>query len=82
MDIVKQSSLATQKRTINFDEEQDLCPVCNYNLYHSEKLTKRVGLIDKKETLTGWLCPHCKSEFNLKNDIVELFDEDVIKGEA
>ena len=41
-----------------------------------------MGLINKNEDLTGWLCPHCKSEFNLKNDIVELFDEDVIKGEA
>ena len=82
MDILKQSSLATQKKTVNFEEKEDLCPVCNYNLYYDERLTKRVGLINKNEDLTGWLCPHCKSEFNLKNDIVELFDEDVIKGEA
>ena len=82
MDILKQSLSATQKKTVNFKEEEDLCPVCNYNLFHNEKVTKRIGILNKNEKVRGWICPHCMSEFNLNNDIVELFGDEVIKGRA
>jgi len=84
MDILRQSLSATQKNLINLEEgkESDLCPVCNYNLFHNEKVTKRIGILNKNEKVRGWLCPHCMSEFNLKNDIVELFGDNIIKGKA
>ena len=84
MDILRQSLSVTKKKPTNLkeDEEQDLCPVCNYNLYHNDKVTKRIGIINKFEKVKGWLCPHCMSEFDLDNGIVELFGEDIIKGKA
>ena len=83
MEILKQSLLDTQKRkSSNLDKEEDFCLVCNYNLYFNKKVTTRIGFFDSKENITGWLCPNCKSEFNLKNKVVELFGDDIPKGEA
>ena len=83
MDILRQSLSVTKKKPIKEEkEEQDLCPVCNYNLFHNDKVTKRIGIINKFEKVKGWLCPHCMSEFDLDNGIVELFGEDIIKGKA
>ncbi len=83
MEILKQSLLATQKKKNNsLKEEEDLCPVCNFNLYFNERVTQRIGLIDKKDKVLGWLCPNCMSEFDLKNNIVELFGDKILKGEA
>ena len=84
MDILRQSLSATQKNLTSLKEgkEKDLCPVCNYNLFHNEKVTKRIGIINKFDKVKGWLCPHCLSEFDLDSKVVELFGEDIIKGKA
>ena len=79
----KQNLSVTKKKPSKEEKkEQDLCPVCNYNLFHNDKVTKRIGIINKFEKVKGWLCPHCMSEFDLDNGIVELFGEDIIKGKA
>ena len=83
MEILRQSLSVTKKKPSKEEKkEQDLCPVCNYNLFHNDKVTKRIGIINKFEKVKGWLCPHCMSEFDLDNGIVELFGEDIIKGKA
>ena len=83
MGMLRQSLSDTQKKKSNIlEEDEDLCPVCNYNLAFNNRVTQRIGLIDKKEKVLGWICPNCRSEFDLKNNIVELFGDDIIKGEA
>ena len=51
MDILRQSLSVTKKKPTDLkkDKEQDLCPVCNYNLFHNDKVTKRIGIINKFE---------------------------------
>ena len=91
METQKQSGLDLKRRLrrakklaekANSMKEKDECPVCEYDLYHSPRRSQRVGLINKTDKIFGWLCPNCNTEFDLKNNIIELFGDDVMKGEA
>ena len=83
MDILRQSLSVTKKKPSKEEkEEQDLCPVCNYNLFHNDKVTKRIGIINKFEKVKGWLCPHCRSEFDVDDHLTKFLGENGIRGEA
>ncbi len=60
----------------------DPCPVCKSDLYLDEQFTQRVGLLDGTDEVVGWLCPYCKTEYNVDNHIVKFMGEDGIGGEA
>ena len=60
----------------------DPCPVCDSELYYGEDLTKRCGLLNKVDDIIGWLCPYCKSEFDVDDNIVEILTNIVMKGKA
>ena len=64
------------------EKEPDLCEVCDYDLYHNEKYTKRIGMLDSGNRVCGWMCPHCKTEFDFDNKILYIYGQDSVKGDA
>ncbi len=64
-------------------EEKDPCMVCDRNLYYNAEYSRRIGLVDENCDILGWMCPHCGSEFNQKNELITLKVEyDGIEGKA
>ena len=75
----KQLCLHTQKKTKN----EDLCPVCDENLYYDNQFTQRVGVLaDDDFTIEGWMCPFCKSQFDLKDNLVNFSNYSANIGRA
>ena len=64
--------LHTQKKS----RKEDLCPVCQEDLYISSTYSKRIGLIDEDEVLVGWLCYYCRSEFDSDDKIITIEDSE------
>ena len=60
----------------------DPCPICNTELYLAEEFTQRIGLLGDYDDVIGWLCPHCKSEFDTDNHLVKFMGEAGMRGEA
>ena len=75
----KQNLLHTKKRRA---KKSDLCPVCDYNLYLNTKFTQRIGILDGTKDIIGWVCPECESEFDLSNNILYIYGENSVQGEA
>ena len=61
---------------------KDPCAVCEGELYLDGEFTQRVGLIGEMDDVTGWMCPHCKSEYDLDGKITNLGGKSNISGEA
>ena len=78
--MVAKQSLSHIKKKNN--EDIDLCPICDCNLYYDNKVTKRIGLLDIHREVKGWICPKCDSEFDLNNNIVYIYGENSSQGEA
>ena len=49
-----------EKKTI-----KDPCAVCNGELYLDEQFSQRIGLKDDYDEIFGWMCPHCRTEYDL-----------------
>jgi RNase P subunit RPR2 len=73
----KQSSLHIKK-----SNPEDLCKICDSNLYYDKQMTKRIGLLDIHREVKGWICPKCNSEFDLEDNIVYIYGENSIQGKA
>ena len=68
----KQIYLHTQKKGTK-KKNKDLCPVCDYNLYYDDQITQRIGLLaDDDVTVEGWMCPECRSRFDIKNNLTYI----------
>ena len=80
----KQESLRTthESRAELIEHEKDLCEVCDFDLYHNDRFTKRVGMVGSGKKVTGWMCPNCESEFDFKDNILYIYGKNSIKGEA
>ena len=75
----KQTYLHIQKKKKN----RDLCPVCDENLYYDNQTTQRVGLLaDDDYTIEGWMCPYCKSRFDLKDNLLYIKPHNIHIGRA
>ena len=61
---------------------EDPCPVCKEELYLDNEYTQRIGLIDDFDKVIGWICPHCKTEYDNDTKIVRFLGGDDIGGEA
>jgi len=61
---------------------EDPCPVCKEELYLDDQYTQRIGLIDDFDKVIGWLCPHCKTEYDNDTKIVRFLGDPSIGGEA
>ena len=60
----------------------DPCPICKKDLYLDDTFTQRVGLLGDDDDVIGWLCPHCRSEFNVDDHLVKYMGENGMTGEA
>ena len=61
---------------------KDPCAVCDGELYLDGEFTQRIGLINEQDDVTGWMCPYCKSEYDLDGKVVNLDGKSNISGEA
>ena len=79
-----QNSSHMQKKTKTTEKKKvvDPCPICGKELHLNHEFTQRVGLLGDLDEVVGWLCPHCKSEFDEDNHIVKFQGEGNIRGEA
>ena len=82
-------SLSTPQKSLNdlFNSSKDAnsldpCPVCDSELYFGKDLTQRCGLLNGEDEIVGWLCPFCKSEFDIDDNVVELLTSMPLKGKA
>ena len=82
--MANQNLSPTQNEKNNNEEivPEDPCPVCNEELYLNNEFTQRIGLIDDFDKITGWICPHCKTEYDDNTRIVRFLGADDIGGEA
>ena len=56
--------------------------MCGEELYLTDEYTQRVGLLDNFDAVVGWLCPHCKTEFDTEDHISKFLGKNTIRGEA
>ena len=61
---------------------KDPCLVCDKELYLDGEYTQRIGLINGDDNVYGWMCPHCKSEYDMDGKITNLGGTSTISGEA
>ncbi len=61
---------------------KDPCVVCDKELYLDGEYTQRIGLINGEDDVYGWMCPHCKSEYDMDGKITNLGGTSNISGEA
>ena len=76
------SHMPKKPKTTKKKVSTDPCPICNKELYLDKEYTKRVGLLDDFDEIIGWMCPHCKSEFDVDNHLTKFLGEGTIRGEA
>ena len=79
-----QNSSHMQKKTKTTEKKEiiDPCPICSKELHLNHEFTQRIGLLDELDDVIGWLCPHCRSEFNTDNQLTKFMGEDGTRGEA
>lgn len=78
--VTKQSSSPTKRNKSQI--KKDLCPVCDYDLKFNSRFTQRIGVLDGTKDIVGWICPECSSEFDLNNNILYIYGENSMQGEA
>ena len=77
-----QGNLNKVLKDLGKKESVDPCPVCENELYYDKELTKRCGILDMDNRITGWLCPHCKSEFDDEDNILKVLTGVSTRGET
>ena len=82
--MANQNSLHMQKKTKKTEKRKavDPCPICSKELHLNHEFTQRIGLLDNYDEVLGWICPHCRSEFNIDNQLTKFMGEDGMRGEA
>ena len=69
-------------KTTKSKKIEDPCAVCDEELYLDGEFTQRIGLINDMDEVEGWMCPHCKSEYDMDGKITNLGGTGNISGEA
>jgi hypothetical protein len=63
--------------------EEDLCNVCQEDLFFSSEATKRIAILDGElNEVAGWVCPACFTEFDNKDNILVLMSRSPIQGKS
>ena len=79
---MESQSLSPMSKKTKKKKPADPCPICNKELYLNSSFTQRVGLLGNFDEVVGWLCPHCKSEFDADDHLTKFLGENGIRGEA
>jgi len=82
MESHKSSHMPKKTKTTERKEIIDPCPICSEELHLNHEFTQRIGLLDNYDEVLGWICPHCRSEFNTDNQLTKFMGEDGMRGEA
>ena len=82
MENQKSSPMPKKTKTTRKQKIIDPCPICSKELHLNHEFTQRVGLLDEFDEVIGWLCPHCRSEFNEDNQLTKFMGERGMRGEA
>ena len=77
-----QKSLYEILRGLGKKKSKQPCPVCENELYFNEESDNKCALLDDNNFIIGWVCPHCRSEFDNDDNIVEIFAGIEGKGES
>lgn len=70
------------KKKSELSSNNDLCPVCEKNLYYDETCSKRIGVLEENGDVDSWKCPACKSEFDLDDNILYIYGSETEGGLA
>ena len=79
---MENQSLSPMSKKTKKKKPADPCPICNKELYLDKTFTQRVGLLGDFDEVVGWLCPHCRSEFDIDDHLTKFLGENGIRGEA
>ena len=82
MESQRLSPMQKKTKTTRKKKIIDPCPICSKELHLNHEFTQRVGLLDEFDEVIGWLCPHCRSEFNVENQLTKFMGESGMRGEA
>ena len=63
-------------------KNEDNCSICRRDLGLNEIVSQRIGMLDDNDEICGWICPHCKSHFNLEDIVTNIYGEMKVEGEA
>lgn len=74
--------MLSENQKNNSNKKNDPCAVCDENLYINSEYSHRIGLVDEDESVLGWLCPFCRSEFDIDGHLQILLGSTNIKGKA
>ena len=77
----KKQNLSQQEKKSRKELMFDLCPACEEDLYYNDKFTKRVALIDGGK-VEGWMCPYCRSLFDLEQNLTYIRMQKTKVGKA
>jgi uncharacterized protein YlaI len=69
-------------KTTKYKKIKDPCAVCDGELHFDDEVTQRIGLLNDYDEVIGWMCPHCRSEFDKDGKIRNLGGTSNISGEA
>jgi uncharacterized protein with PIN domain len=69
-------------KTTEHKKVKDPCIVCDEELNLDGQFTQRIGLLNEMDEVVGWVCPHCRSEFDTEGKITNLGGNNNISGEA
>ena len=79
---MENQNLSHMPKKTKKSEIVDPCPICSKDLYLDDTFTQRVGLLGDNDDVIGWLCPHCRSEFDVDDHLVKYMGENGMTGEA
>ena len=71
---------AKYSHTLKKKNNDDLCLVCDKDLFLTENLSQRIGMLESDNTITGWICPFCETEFGNDDEIVYIYGRNSVKG--
>ena len=76
------SHMQKKTKTTRKKKTLDPCPICSKELHLNQEYTQRIGLLGDYDEVVGWVCPFCKSEFDVEDHLTKFLGEGNIRGEA
>jgi len=69
MEEILKSLLMQKKKML----DTETCPACEENLRHDDKFTRKIAIVEEEEAeIIGWLCPNCRAQFDLDNNMMYI----------
>ena len=79
---MENQNLSHMQKEAKKKKPNDPCPICNKDLYIDKQFTQRVGLLGDFDEVIGWMCPYCRSRFDIEENITYISLPDSKTGKA